>query len=516
MVLITAALGLTACTGDNGVTSGSSRVTTQVATVPSTEQSETSESTPAVVAESAPELPQFEPEPFEWEAYDDQVDVATIEVPVDYSKPDGDRFELFVTRFRALDQDKRIGSLLVNPGGPGSGGSDLAILAAQIYDQEILERFDIIGWDPRGTGESDPSIDCIDDYDRYFTEIDTTPKTDAEHEILVDTAESFARECVAKNSEIIQFVGTNNSARDMDVIRRALGEATISYFGFSYGSELGAAWATMFPETVRAAVLDGAADPNAEPIESSLQQMKGFENSVTTFLVECSADDTCVFYNDGDPKSAFMRLMDDLDEHPIEGAPDRPKVNRDVAVVAVVQAMYTQAYWPALENALAAAQTGDGSGLLELHDTYYQRSFDGTYANFLEAFQVISCADTSDRPTVDEVDAEAARYHEVAPTLIPDDSSGGYFCTFFPETADPRVTITGAGAGPVVVIGTTGDPATPFDSTVRMSDALEDGRLIIVEADEHTGYGVNRCVIEAVNDYLIDLEPPEDGLECGS
>ena len=519
MILVSAALCVTACTAGSGVTTESSRVTTQGSAIPVSDSSVSSADTPLAVPDSTDrpgqELPIFEPEPFTWDAFDDQVDFATIEVPVDYSQPDGDRFELFVTRFRALDPDKRIGSLLVNPGGPGTGGSDFAIFAAQIYDQKILEHFDIIGWDPRGTGESDPPIDCIDDYDPYFTAIDTTPKTDAERDVLIETAESFARECVAKNREIIQFVGTNNSARDMDVIRRALGEDTISYFGFSYGSELGAAWATLFPDTVRAAVLDGASDPNAESIESSLQQMKGFENSVTTFLTKCSADDTCLFHNDGDAEAAFEKLMEDLDENPIEGANDRPKVNRDVALTAVVQAMYNQTFWPALENALAAAQTGDGSGLLELHDTYYQRSFDGTYANDLEAFQVISCADTPDRPTVDEVDAEAVRYREVAPTLIPEDSLGGYFCTFFPESTDPRVTITGAGAGPIVVIGTTGDPATPFDSTVRMSDTLEDGRLIIVEADQHTGYDVNRCVIEAVNDYLIDLEPPEDGLECG-
>ena len=466
------------------------------------------------VATQAEPVGEFEPAPIEWDEFNDAVDVATIEVPVDYEDPDGPRFELFLARYNAIDQDNRIGTLLVNPGGPGFGGTDLAFFASQIFDRKLLEQFDIIGWDPRGTGESDPPIDCIDDYDPYFTEIDATPESDAEHEALVETAKDFARQCIGKNRDIIQHVGTNNSARDMDSIRRALGEDTISYFGLSYGSELGAAWATLFPDTVRAAVLDGASDPEADAFESSLQQLAGFEASLDTFLARCSADDQCAFYSDGDAGTALDTLLDQLDAKPILGEPGRPLVNRDVALTAIIQAMYSESYWPSLEQSLAAALTGDGSGLLALNDSYYQRSPDGSYGNELEAFQTISCADSPERLTVEETDAEAAEFTKVAPHLAPPGSAGGYFCTFFPESIDPRVAITGAGAGPIVVIGTTGDPATPFQSTVNMSNTLEDGRLVIVEADQHTGYGVNRCVIDVVNDYLIDLKPPADETEC--
>ena len=457
---------------------------------------------------------EFEPAPIEWDEFNDAVDVATIDVPVDYGDPNGPRFELFVARYNALDQDNKIGSLLVNPGGPGFGGTDWAFFAAQAFDRPLLDRFDIIGWDPRGTGESDPPIDCIDDYDRYYTEIDTTPETDAEREELVETAKSFARECIGNNREIIQHVGTNNSARDIDTIRRALGEDQISYFGFSYGSELGATWATLFPTTVRAAVLDGASDPEADYLEGLLQQNAGFEASLETFLARCSENDECAFHNSGDAESAFDALLAQLDETPIVGENGRPPVNRDVATVATQQAMYSESYWPALEQSLAAAQFGDGGGLLALNDDYYRRATDGSYGNGLEAFQVITCVDTVERFTVEESDAHAALLHEVAPRIVPADSAGSYFCTFFPESIDPRVTISGAGAGPIVVIGTTGDPATPFESTVRMSNILEDGRLVIVEADQHSGYGVNRCVIDVVNDYLIDLAPPADETEC--
>jgi pimeloyl-ACP methyl ester carboxylesterase len=458
--------------------------------------------------------PPFDPAPIEWDELNDAVDVATLEVPVDYADPDGPRFDLFMARFNALDPDRRIGTLLVNPGGPGFGGTDLAVFAAQIFDRPLLERFDILGWDPRGTGESDPPIDCIDDYDPFFTDIDTTPGTDAERAELVAVAEDFARRCVDRNAEIIEHVGTNNSARDMDVIRRALGEDVITYFGLSYGSELGAAWATLFPATVRAAVLDGASDPQADSLESSLQQLRGFESSLSTFLARCSTDEDCEFHHDGDAEGAFDALLGALDANPVRGASGRPLVNRDVAITAVLQAMYSESFWPALERSLADAENGDGGGLLALHDSYYQRSSDGTYGNELEAFQAISCADTEERPTIAEADADSERFTEVAPRLAPEGSVGGYFCTFFPPSIDPRVDITGAGAGPIVVIGTTGDPATPFESTVRMSDTLEDGRLVIVEADQHTGYGVNRCVVDVVNDYLIELDAPADETEC--
>ena len=189
-----------------------------------------------------------------------------------------------------------------------------------------IERFDIVGWDPRGTGLSEPAIDCIDDYDRYFASTDITPDDDTERQEIIGLAEEFADQCVANNEDYFAFVGTNNSARDMNAIREALGEEQISYFGFSYGSELGATWATLFPETVRAAVLDGAADPNADGLEASLQQAAGFEGTLTTYLAQCSDDPQCAFHNGGDAEGAFDELMESLDEQPIPSVPGRPDV----------------------------------------------------------------------------------------------------------------------------------------------------------------------------------------------
>ena len=449
----------------------------------------------------------------EWGESDAAGQTGTLQVPVDYDEPDGPTFSLHLVRNEADDPDARIGSLLVNPGGPGFGGSDYATFADQIYGEPLLDHFDIIGWDPRGTGKSSPGIDCIDDYDRFYAEIDITPDDEAERQTIVDRADEFADACVEHNSAILPFVGTNNAARDMEAIRIALGEDKISYFGFSYGSELGAVWATMFPDAVRAAVFDGAADPTVGLDEGAKLQLAGFESSLDTFLARCSADRQCPFHNGGDAESAFDELMRSLDEDPIPSRPDRPEVNRVVGIQATITALYSTALWPQLERALADAQDGDGNGLIDLYDSYFQRSPDGSWGNELEAFQSIVCMDTIERASAAEEDRAAAELREIAPRLSPG-TTGDYFCTFFPEPADPRVEITGEGAGPIVVIGTTGDPATPLEGSRTAAESLEQGVLVVVDADEHTGYTASPCAQEVVHEYLVDLEPPDPGTQC--
>lgn len=454
-----------------------------------------------------------DPGGIDWQADGDDLEQGTLTVPRDYDDPSKGTFELHLVRHLARDPDERIGSLLVNRGGPGFASADFAEQADQIYDADLVDRFDIVGWDPRGTGQSEPAIDCIDDYDHFFASGDVTPDDDAERQENVDIAKELADRCVERNADFYQYVGTNDSARDMDSIRRALGEEQVSFFGFSYGSELGATWATLFPSTVRAAVLNGAADPTADELEGSLQQVQGFERTLATFLDRCGHDARCPFASGGDAGGAFDALMASLDERPIPTSSGRPDLTRGMALTAVADAMYSTTYWPTLEQALADARQGDGAGMLDLFDDYVQRRPDGTYDDSLEAFQVISCMDDPERTTVAEEDARAVQLHEVAPRFAPG-TTGGYFCTFFPPAQDPRIAITGKGAGPIVVIGTTGDPATPLESSRKMADALEDGRFVEVVADQHTGYNVNRCVNDAVDSYLVDLDEPAEGLRC--
>jgi pimeloyl-ACP methyl ester carboxylesterase len=508
------ALSAAACGDDNPTATNSDAIGSGSGARPSGTDGGSGGSDPSDPTDPTDTTDEVSTATIDWQRFGDGVETGSLEVPIDYQDPDAGTFDLYVARHLAMKPDQRIGSLLVNPGGPGFGGSDFAIYAEQIYSQTLLDHFDIVGWDPRGTGLTTPAIDCVDDYDRYFTSTDITPDDDAEKQQIIDLAKEFQEACATKNADVIDFIGTNNSARDMDSIRRALGEATITYFGFSYGSELGATWATLFPDTVRAAVLDGAADPTADFVTSGLQQTQGFEKSLDTFLARCSADSSCAFHSDGNTEGAFDDLMQALDDNPIPSQPGRPNVTRGVALNGVAQAMYSQSLWPQLERALADARAGDGSALLALHDAYFQRQPDGTYDDSLEAFQTISCMDESERPTVEEEDAIAPRFNEVAPRFSPG-TTGSYFCTFYPPSRDPRITITGAGAGPILVVGTTGDPATPLSSTEAMAKALEQGVLLVVVADQHTGYGVNQCSYEVIDGYLVDLTVPESGKRCG-
>lgn len=450
---------------------------------------------------------------YDWTECGPGLECAYMDVPLDYSDTNSDTISIFMTRHLALDRSERIGTLLVNPGGPGFGGSYLAERAENIFSTDLLERFDIVGFDPRGTGRSEPAIDCIDDYDDYFAGGDITPDTEAERQEIIDTSERFTEICFEKNGDVLPHVGTNNVARDMDMIRRSLGEDEISYFGFSYGSELGSVWATMFPETVRAAVLDGATDPEADSLDGSLQQSKGFEQSISTFLARCSDDRSCAFHNDGDAEGAFDELMARMDENPIPTSPGRPDLTRGMALTAVAQAMYTSSRWDELAIALDDARSGDGAGLLELFDAYFQRRPDGSYGNELEAFLNILCADDPTRTTIEAADAEAARFTEIAPRFRPG-TTGDYTCVFWPEAIDPRIAITGAGAGPIVVIGTTGDSATPLEGTRNMARVLEDGRLIVVTAEQHTGYTSDACAQRTADAYLIDLVVPDEETNC--
>lgn len=435
---------------------------------------------------------------------DSKISCARLPVPFDYADPSKGSFSLKIVKRPANTQATKIGSMLVNPGGPGFGGSFLAESAESYFSADLLDKFDIIGWDPRGTGESTPAVDCIDVYDTYFA-VDPTPDTDAEKTALVDASRKFADECGARSGRILPFVSTNNTARDMDTIRRALREDTITYFGFSYGSELGATWATLFPSTVRAAVLDGAVDPTADYMEAGLQQARGFEAELTKFLAKCSRTPSCPFHNSGRAEAAFDALLSKLDKRPLVVSKTRTPVNQSVALVGVSQAMYSATLWPDLEQALADAQKGNGAGLLALNDSYFERHSDGTYGNELEAFLAISCLDDPGPSTVAGVDDYLSQFKKAAPRLWPG-FTGSYVCQFWPAPTDSRAKITGAGAGPIVVVGTTGDAATPLAGTRTMAATLEDGRLVVVSANRHTGYGVNSCVVEAVDNYLVTTE----------
>jgi pimeloyl-ACP methyl ester carboxylesterase len=459
---------------------------------------------------------EFVVNPIEWTACDGstntEVECGNIEVPFDYANPDQGSFVLYVKKHNAASPADRIGSMMVNPGGPGFGGSSLADDAQYYFSQDLIDRFDIIAWDPRGTGESTPAVNCVDTFDEYFG-LDSPPETPEEKQALINASQAFNDKCAENSGTILPFISTKASAQDINSLRLALGEEKVNFFGFSYGSELGTTWATMFPETVRAIVVDGAVDPNASSIQEGMTQAKGFEGQLATFLKQCSERTTCEFHNNGDAEAAFDKLVLDIDAKPLEVSKDRTLVTQGVLFTAVAQAMYSDYYWPQLSEALSAAQGGDGKGILQLYDDYYQRKEDGTYGNELEAFLAISCLDDPGATSTEEVDSHIEDFIAAAPRLG-GNFAYGYSCALWPVKQAPRVTITGKGAGPIVVVGTTGDPATPLDSTRKMALGLEQGILIVVDANQHTGYGANNCVVKAVDDYLIKLIVPANETTC--
>jgi len=521
LAAIAVAATLAACAGSSG--DGEPPPATRATAAPrsiETIASEPTASEPATsgvdVATTSTTVPAPLEYSIEFEDLGAGVEGGWVTVPLDYDDPQGATLDLWVTRHRT-ESDGRVGVLFANNGGPGVPASSIAAGVRGWVEDPLVERFDVVSWDPRGTGESGGAVDCIDDadYDRFFASADITPEDDAEREELIALARDFADNCIAAvGVDVLPHLGTNNTARDMDAIRQALGEDQVSYLGYSYGSELGAVWATLFPDTVRAAVLDGAAHPDPDGIEPAKQQQLGFERVFNAFLAECSATPSCAFHNDGDAEGAFDALLQRLDDEPAPGPAGRAAVNQEVAINGVIQAMYTDRRWPALERALADAAAGDGSGLLALHDSYFQRDpQDGSYSNLLESFQAITCADEPDRLTPDEADARAAELIGVAPRLFPY-TTASYTCDFFPDPDDPRAEVTGERAGPIVVIGTTGDPSTPLESSAAMADALEEGVLVTVEANRHTAYRSGSCINDVVHEYLIWLEAPAPDTRC--
>jgi pimeloyl-ACP methyl ester carboxylesterase len=475
-----------------------------------------SSSSTDTTAPSLDNTTEFVVNPIVWTACDGstntEVECGNIEVPFDYADPEQGSFVLYLKKHNAANPADRIGSMMVNPGGPGFGGSSLADDAEYYFSQDLIDRFDIIAWDPRGTGESTPAVNCVDTFDEYFG-LDSPPETPDEKQALIDASQAFNDKCAENSGTILPFISTKASAQDINSLRLALGEEKVSFFGFSYGSELGTTWATMFPETVRAIVVDGAVDPTASSIQEGMAQAKGFEGQLATFLKQCSERTTCEFHNNGDAEAAFDKLVLDIDAKPLEVSKDRTLVTQGVLFTAVAQAMYSDYYWPQLSEALSAAQGGDGKGILQLYDDYYQRKEDGTYGNELEAFLAISCLDDPGATSTEEVDSHIEDFITAAPRLG-GNFAYGYSCALWPVKQAAKVNITGKGAGPIVVVGTTGDAATPLESTRKMAQGLEQGILIVVDANQHTGYGANSCVVKAVDDYFIKLTVPAKDLTC--
>jgi pimeloyl-ACP methyl ester carboxylesterase len=444
----------------------------------------------------------------------DGLECATLAVPLDYTNPSGRKINLALKRRLADNQSKRIGSLFVNPGGPGVGGTELVDVADALYSQDLLDRFDIVAWDPRGTGQSVPA-DCFDDLETYYGS-DPTPDDPAERQQILDLSRAWADACAkTMGVEYLTHIGTQDSARDIDEIRKLLGEDKISWFGFSYGSELGATYATMFGAHLRATVLDASIDPAVGFADEIVVSSKNQEAILDRILSRCSNSRSCRFRNGGDAPGAYDKLSARLERSPLFTAEDKKRVvGQAELAVATLQAMYDEQLWSALTDALADAQDGDGTALAALADAYLGRDEQGHYEDTIEGLYAISCLDDPGPTSLADLEALGARLKAVAPRTGP---TFLYLdpCLFWPAKSPPKLAITGAGAGTVLVVGSTGDPITPLESTRGMAKALAGGTLLIRDGEGHTSYGSgNDCIDSAVDTYLLTLKAPADGTIC--
>ena len=462
-------------------------------------------------------LEQFYEQRVVWEPCDEDFQCTVLRVPLDYDRPEGEVIDIAVLRSPATGGD-RLGSLVVNPGGPGGSGLDYARAARAVVSGAVRDRYDVVGFDPRGVGESTP-IDCLsDDELDDFVAADASPDDEAEIAELQAQSEALGAGCLERSGDLLPHVSTVDVARDLDVLRAVLGDEQFTYLGKSYGTSIGATYAELFPERVGRMVLDGAMDPALPREQVALGQADGFERALRAYLDECLADDCPLGRTLGEAQVTLDNLLAVIDAQPLPAGDESRPLTQSLAVLGIGYPLYLRADvgYPALTEALTAALAGDGSPLLTLADLYLHRDEEGYQGNLNEAFYAVSCLDRPDTFTVAEVQQAEDRFADVSPVFGPYLAWSGLPCTIWPveATAAPGP-LTAEGAAPILVVGTTGDPATPYEWAVSLADQLASGVLLTYEGFVHTAYRKNNdCVDDAVDRYLIEGEPPEDGLVC--
>ncbi|MEU7369550.1 alpha/beta hydrolase [Streptomyces hygroscopicus] len=437
---------------------------------------------------------------------------ATLHVPLDYAKPRGRTIGIALIRAKATGPGKRIGSLIFNFGGPG--GSGVATLPALAGSYKHLRtRYDLVSFDPRGVGRSS-GVRCLADrqLDAYYA-ADSTPDDNAEVKSLIRRVKGFAAGCEKNSGAVLPYVGTTNAARDMDLMRRVLGDKKLYYFGVSYGTELGGVYAHLYPKTVGRALFDGVVDPTQTPEQGALGQAKGFQLALGNYLRACPKGgvQSC-------PTQTRIRaLLKRLDSRPVRGYGGR-KLTESLADGGVAQSLYSRDYWQYLTQGIAAAQQGDGRILLALGDAMNGRGPDGRYSTLQSALAAITCADVKERYTVRDIERKLPAFRKASPVFGDMMAWGLTQCTGWPvRGAWTTPDVSARGAAPILVVGNTGDPATPYAGAARMAKELGPGVGIQLtyKGEGHGAYDSgNACVRQTVNAYLLDGKVPKEGKVC--
>ncbi|MFI1162680.1 alpha/beta hydrolase [Streptomyces sp. NPDC020801] len=443
---------------------------------------------------------------------------ATMKAPLDWSKPKGDTIGLALIRAKASGPGERIGSLIFNFGGPGGSGVSTLPAVAQDYEK-LRTRYDLVSFDPRGVGRSS-GVECESDaqLDQYFQQ-DATPDDSAERSTFLNNTKQFNAACEKNSTRVLPHVRTTDAARDMDLMRQVLGDPRLYYFGISYGTELGGVYAHLFPGHVGRAVLDAVVDPTQNPEQSSLGQAKGFQLALDNFAKDCVSKSTkCpVGSSAQDVENRIATLLKNLDSKPIPGIFPR-RLTQSAATNGIAQALYSKELWPPLTEGLQQAYAGDGKILMLLSDAMNGRSENGEYSNIAAANVAINCSDEKPRYDTAYVEQKLPEFRAASPLFGDFLAWGMLSCADWavPGAAD-HPDVHAPGSAPILVVGNTGDPATPYEGAKKMVDAL--GKGVAVELTYHgQGHGAydskNKCVQNAVNGYLLDGKVPAAGTVC--
>lgn len=517
VVALVGSAGLAALVGldsGSGADSSGGGSSSEEARVPELEAAEGGDS---ATAAPDPRLERFYSQEVEWEECADGFECATMEVPLDYEAPGAETIDIALLRDPARVENQRVGSLVVNPGGPGAPGTTYAQNSSYAFGDALRDNFDIVGFDPRGTGSS-TAVDCLadDELDAYLAS-DPSPDDVAERREAVAWTERLGAGCPEHSpGDLAAHVTTVEAARDMDVLRAVLGEEDLRYFGASYGTKLGATYASLFPERSGHLVLDGAVDPTLAGRESSLQQAEGFETAIRAYVEDCVDGSGCFL---GDSVEEGLARIEDfmrsVDQEPLPTNAGR-ELHVGNAFYGIVAPLYNRDYWTYLSTALQSAMDGNGTMLLTLADLYSSRGPDGYQDNSAEAIYAINCLDDPWSIPAGEVSEHLPDFREASPTFGDVFAWGLIGCEGMEVSSDvEEPDYTAEGAAPILVIGTTRDPATPMRWAEAMHEELDSSVLVRRDGDGHTGYFQgNRCVDGVVHDYYLDGEVPEDDVDC--
>ncbi len=444
---------------------------------------------------------------------------ATMKAPLDWDDPEGDTIGLALIRVRSSGpSSERIGSLIFNFGGPGGSGVTTLPAFGEEY-ATLRTRYDLVSFDPRGVGRSAP-VECQDDrqMDAHFQQ-DATPDDAAERAELLTGTKEFNADCEENSERILPHVRTTDAARDLDLMRQVLGDDKLHYFGISYGTELGGVYAHLFPRNVGRAVFDAVVDPTQNAEAGSLGQARGFQLALDNYAADCvSRTEECPVGDSAqDVKDRISALLRDLDRRPIPGIFPR-QLTQAAATGGIAQALYSQEFWEFLTDGLEQAYDGDGTILMLLSDSMNGRSENGEYSNLVAANTAINCADDKPRYGPEDVERELPAFRAASALFGEYLAWGMISCTDWavPGAAD-HPEVSAPGAAPILVIGNTGDPATPYEGARRMAQALGEGVGVELtyRGQGHGAYSSgNRCVQRAVHGYLLEGTVPEDGAVC--